>query len=397
MKAWELGAVTSAQRLGAACISMVMGALLSACNGNASVSGPKCGSSPSQIVDFNVLSKQMNGAALSTTHFAVDGTNVYFVFNSVLMSVPIRGGPVRTLAQLASDPDEILVTPSHIVLPVRTGNELNETLLSISVAGGGVITLASSSNVFSGVAVDDTNVYFIDGEGTKSVPLGGGDVRLITSNVTASNITGQAVVIGSDLIVSCCTQPGVVGSTEGNILSIPLDGGMVETLAMGQPNASFPLACGADICWWTAQTPFGVAGTQGPGFAARLAPDGGLTTLPNAPFPAWSFTFDGTAFFETVGCDLCSGSLIRIPLSGGAPVPMTAANFVAVDDQCAYYDDLFGIYKVDKSYHMCCQANGGCVTGLGPCPGEPMDAESDGGEPEPADASNSDGGLTNGG
>ncbi|MGO9834713.1 MAG: hypothetical protein ACLP1X_10885 [Polyangiaceae bacterium] len=308
----------------------------------------KCGPTPTQIVDLTILSAE-TGASLYGVQLAIDATNVYFGYDSMLMSAPIQGGAIRTLARLASDPDEILVTPSYIVFPDRTGNEFNETLLSVPIGGGSVITLASSSNVFTSVAVDDQNVYFIDGEGTKSVPLAGGEVRLITGDITTSNNVGEGVVIGSKLIVPCCTQSSV-GSTEGNILSVPLDGGMWTTLAMSQPNASFPLACGADICWWTGTSP-------STGYIARLA-SGNVTTISAPGFPT-GLVFDGSNFFETV-CDGCtfSGSLVRIPSSGAPAVTMAQADYVAVNDECVYFSansgltsgSGCGIYSVAKSY-----------------------------------------------
>jgi hypothetical protein len=61
----------------------------------------------------------------------------------------------------------------------------------------------------------------------------------------------------------------------------------------------------------------------------------------------------GRVFFETVGCDLCPGTLVRIPLSGAPQVTMTDATFVAVDDECVYFSEAIsgsGIYSVEKSY-----------------------------------------------
>ena len=157
--------------------------------------------------------------------------------------------------------------------------------------------------------------------------------------------------------------PLTLQTGEGSIESIPIHGGAPTTLATGQPNASFPLACGPDICWWTGATPNGPVGTTGPGSIARLAPDGGITTLPNAPYSPASFTFDGTDFFETVGCDLCSGTLLRIPGSGAPVVTMGEGWFATVDDECVYFSVaegyfpsadggilLSGIFSLEKSY-----------------------------------------------
>jgi hypothetical protein len=104
-------------------------------------------------------------------------------------------------------------------------------------------------------------------------------------------------------------------------------------------------------------------GPTGPGYIARLA-NGSITTI-SAPVYPWSLVFDGSNFFETVGCDICSGTLVRISPSGDGPVTMTAAGFVAVDDECAYFSVAnefnlaslsdgglpgSGIFSVDKSY-----------------------------------------------
>ena len=99
----------------------------------------------------------------------------------------------------------------------------------------------------------------------------------------------------------------MTGTPDGaTIESIPIDGGPPAAIATGLPNAGFPQACGADICWWTAPMPSGVGpygASGGPGEVARLAPDGAITTVPiatppDAPYIAYGFLFDGTDFFE---------------------------------------------------------------------------------------------------
>ncbi|MGO9834728.1 MAG: hypothetical protein ACLP1X_10960 [Polyangiaceae bacterium] len=137
---------------------------------------------------------------------------------------------------------------------------------------------------------------------------------------------------------------------EGYIENIPIDGGSPTTIATGRPNAAFPLACGADICWWTGAAPSDM-GPPGQGAVARLAPDGGLTTLPNAPSIPTSFLFDGTDFFETVLCEGCGGGpLLRIPASGAPIVMMANGAYAAVDDTCVYYSTQSGIFSVVKTY-----------------------------------------------
>ena len=50
-------------------------------------------------------------------------------------------------------------------------------------------------------------------------------------------------------------------------------------------------------------------GPTGPGFIARLS-DASVTTIAAPVFP-WSLAFDGSSFFETVGCDVCPETLVR--------------------------------------------------------------------------------------
>jgi hypothetical protein len=182
-----------------------------------SASGPKCGSTPTEIVDLSAL----GGGSLYAVELAIDATNVYFSYENVLMSVPIRGGSVRTLARLPQDPDSILVTRSYIVFADRAGNEFNETLMSVPIAGGSPITLASSSTVFGGVAADDQTVYFIDQDGTKSIPVAGGNVEVITTQVTSANAGGRIAIVGGNLIVA--------GFTASSLALLKLGGGKQRT------------------------------------------------------------------------------------------------------------------------------------------------------------------------
>jgi len=169
--------------------------------------------------------------------------------------------------------------------------------------------------------------------------------------------TGLAVV-GPNVIATVFT------GQDGEVVSVPIQGGSLTTLATHQPNASFPMACGPDTCWWTGAGASPMSGPLGPGYIARLG-ETGLTMTAGQVYP-WSIAFDGSDCFETVGCDLCAGSLVRIPASGAPPTAMVSAGFVAVDDQCAYFSVLLGdatlpsqsdgglpstgIYSVAKSY-----------------------------------------------
>ena len=316
-------------------------------------SGPKCGSTPTLLVDFNALANQVGATGISATQLAVDTTSVYFVFGSGLMRVPIRGGAASTmlilLPQVGQNCDPI-ATSTSVLLHHVVGDGANEAILSVPIQGGSATTLATSNGFVRGLATDGRGVYFVDSAGLKSVPVTGGSVQLL-SDAIGSEPTGVAVV-GSNL----------VATGGGAVLSVPIQGGPPTPLGGPQPNAEFPMACGQDTCWWTA-APASAIGPMGSGYVARFA-NGSVTTI-TAPAYPWSLVFDGMNFFETVGCDLCSGTLLRISASGTPPVAMGSAGFVAVDDECAYFSVLngfglpsaaeggipgTGIYSVQKSY-----------------------------------------------
>jgi hypothetical protein len=338
-----------------ACSNSSAGAQAAAgCGGSVIVTGPagssKCGAAPHQVLNLKALAARIGSGTFHAVFFNVDAANAYFGYDSTLWSVPIAGGDATMLTHLSTDLQyRPVVIATDLIFPSSTGNGGDEVITSESIHGGAPVTLASVAGGTRGFAADSLNVYFIDQDGLKSVALAGGTVRLVSGAVTSSTANGTLAIVGSSAILGCCSVP-LVGSTAGQVLSVPVDGGPLATLASGQPNAAFPLACGRDICWWTGPNTGGVAGTNGPGTVARLQPGGGFTSLPNAPSPAWGLLFDGTDFFETVGCDVCSGTVVRIPASGGAPVGLVEGLGEALDDECLYYSNPDGIFSVAKSY-----------------------------------------------
>jgi hypothetical protein len=317
-------------------------------------SGSKCGSTPAQLVDFNTLATEVGASSIGAMQLATDATSVYFVFGSALRRVPLRGGLVSSMLPLLPDVGQNcdpVATPTSVLLHHVIGGATNdEQVLSVPIQGGKETALATSSGFVRGLATDGHDVYFVDSAGLESVPATGGPVQLLSDQIGPLP-TGIAVV-GSNLVVTA----------GGTVVSVPIGGGPPTTLAPQQPNTQFPMACGPDTCWWTGAQPSAM-GPTGPGYIARL--HGGSVTTISAPVYPWSLAFDGSNFFETVGCDLCSGTLLRISPSGTPPITMSSAGFVAVDDECAYLSvvDGFdlpwdggpgipgtGIYRVAKSY-----------------------------------------------
>ncbi len=168
----------------------------------------------------------------------------------------------------------------------------------------------------------------------------------------------RTTALGVLLLAACCkgsasdgTETDAAASTGSSPKCGPTPTEIVNIMRIAEEGgARFRSPAGRTFAGGRAETPFGVAGTSGPGFVARLAPDDGLTTLPNAPYSPWSFVFDGTDFFETVACDACFGTLLRVPASGAPVITMGEGTYAAVDDECVYFSNPTGIYSVQKSY-----------------------------------------------
>jgi hypothetical protein len=333
---------------------------------------PKCGPIPTQLVDFKALAAQVGPDIWEARALAVDSNNVYFIFAGSLMSVPIRGGAVSSLAPAQADggqsrgtdnvEDGPIVTSSTVVFH-DNAYEGDQTLWAIPIEGGTPTTLATSNGFIAGFVADENNVYFSDATGVKSVPIVGGDVRLLTD--AGSDGVPDLALVGSNLLY-VTDEPG--------FLNIPTNGGPLTVLVTGG-DAYLPFACNPDICW--AANPSVGMSADWYNEIVRLS-DAGVTTLvvgptmgANTGTPLFTVTYDGANFFATFVCGgeiprstPCSVSMLRVPASGAPPVTLAPGLFLALDDECLYfsvagagtyydYDGGIlsdGIYSVDKSY-----------------------------------------------
>jgi hypothetical protein len=323
-----------------------------------SPSRAKCGPAPTQLVDFYVLVSKTHGASIGATQLAVDATNVYFVFDGALMRAPLRGGPSSTMLSLPNviQDNDVVVTSTAVLLHAIVGRGLNEQVLRVPLDGGPATTLATTNGQVAAFTANESAVYFGDQDAVKTVPVAGSSVLTLADAI--SGIVSGLAIAGANLIVTAA-EPVL---HDGAVYSVPLAGGEPTELAMHQSSASFPMVCGSDVCWWTGAPPDPM-GPTGPGYIARL--ENGTVTTISAPVFPWSLAFDGSSFFETVGCDLCTGTLVRIPASGAPATSMASAGFAAVDDECVYFSVLdgfdlpsnvdgaipgTGIFSVAKSY-----------------------------------------------
>jgi hypothetical protein len=315
--------------------------------------GPKCAATPTQLVDFGSLAAAVHAAAIGAPPLVVDDTSIYFVFGNALMRVPVRGGSATTLLSLPISPglifqpQPVLTSTEVIVHYPPHSNSSNEQIVSVPIAGGDPTMVATSTGAVNGLVTHGPEIDFVDQARIESAPAAGGSVRQVAA-ATADGPVWLALV-GSNLITTSSAQGG-------SVLSVPLDGGTPTTLATQQGGLAFPMPCGSDTCWWAGSdppasetaNPDGAPPAPVPGAIERLTANGTVTSFQAAAM--WSLAFDGTSFFETELCDACDGYLIRIPVDGSPPVSMGSGSFVAVDDSCAYWSTLEGIFSASKAW-----------------------------------------------
>jgi hypothetical protein len=321
----------------------------------------RCGETPRTLVDPAALfPATLPGESRSFIHIDVSTTDIYYAFDSnqnvgidgAVMRVPLGGGPPSQLAAVQGRMQALLVTAAGVVFAQEYEDEYGDfagQLVRVPSDGSPPIVLASTVAATTGtLATDGDSVYFADGEGTKSVPLGGGGVRLITRK------TGTIAVVGTDVIIASTPPMEMLGS----ILSVPTNGGTPVELASNQPSPRLPQACGTDVCWITDVPGPSVIG--GTGAIVRRSASGMPQTIiedgsDGSPIHfIRQLLFDGTDFFGAEFNDLLphEGTPFRLSAGGGTLVRLLPdGGSIAVDDRCVYMaSSVEGITSVVKSY-----------------------------------------------
>ena len=160
------------------------------------------------------------------TGIVVDATSVYWtagvgdVGRGGVMKVDKLGGTPVEIAT-AKWPYDVAVDATNVYWIEQV--QPNSGVLKAPIGGGPAVQLAVSDPIEPmGIALDDDRVYFGDGEGTIfAVPKGGGPTQVV-----ASNLGDFPAGIATD-----ATTLYIAASTK--LVSVPLGGGMVRTLATG--------------------------------------------------------------------------------------------------------------------------------------------------------------------
>ena len=309
-------------------------------------SSPPCTSEPRLLVDYVAAlrgSMPDAGVSYAAPSVGVTATDLLYLIDlqsphrGLLMRAPIRGGKPSRLARLANggsaSGQRLLVTATAAVYSeITEPDDSAGAIVRVDLGGGTRQVLAVTRGIARSLVADEQNVYFIDDDGTKSVPLAGGLEALLTTEV--------AHWLGLDgplLLFADSSDPGRVFST-------PVGGGDVTVLADQQPHPMSPIACGPDVCWLNLDSSMGVAlGAT----LMRVSLDGGepRSTGFGASRPI-DVRFDDGAFYIT-----SRGGISRIPATGGATSTLARGLILSgpvFDSTCVYWADVEGIYSQAK-------------------------------------------------
>jgi len=183
-------------------------------------------------------------------------------------------------------------------------------------AGGPTTTLASGiANSLTRIATDQNNIYVLDGELIKVVPLEGGTVERqaaatpLIGNLGPVNLNGDIVTDGTNVYWTA-------NAGTATVQSVPVTGGAAVTLAIDAlASATQPcywrIALDAQNVYWTSNQ-----STSPVGCSVKKVPLGGgaATTVVDYPYLR-DFTVDGgSVYFSELG----GGTLQKISTDGGA-------------------------------------------------------------------------------
>jgi len=231
-----------------------------------------------------------------------------------LKSVPLGGGTVSTVVSGLDAPAVLDADADHLVWTElwRVG--------AAPAAGGPATTLASGiANSLTRITADQNNIYILDGELIKVLPLAGGKVeRLAAASAVIANpgLPAGPVNVNEDIVTDGTNVYWTSDGAGPTVRSVPVTGGASVTLAVDALDTSaqpcyWRIAVDAQNVYWTSNQT-----TSPVGCSVRKVPlsGGAATTVVDYP-KLRDFTVDGgNLYFSELG----GGTLQKIGIDGGS-------------------------------------------------------------------------------
>jgi hypothetical protein len=235
--------------------------------------------------------------------------NVVFwgVPSGLIYSVPTAGGSVTTVATGSQDIASIRVTNNTVVWSQTT----YPAVVFAQPIGGSRITLSSGVNVEPGLAIQDGFAYFTGSESIYRVPIGGGIRQTLASNLN------DAYDLALDATNIYWVEAGNPLGTNGSVRQMPLSGGPIITLAT---NLAQPVAITVDSTnvYWLENNNGSTTRS-----ALKWAAKASIVSDVVSPSIAITNPADGAQFNESVlsvngtAADNISVALVELQLNGG--------------------------------------------------------------------------------
>jgi hypothetical protein len=279
---------------------------------------------------MNLYSTSSSDPTAPEDNLAVDATGIYYgSFNDIIRIGP-GGGSTFVLSQNNPWPQGMAIDASNVYwatqgqcpFPYDGGTCQTGFVYQVSQGGGTVFTLSSGERAPASVAVMGGMVYWMSdgaGDGTasavvRSAPIGGGPVRTIASGFVAdynhdgNNPCSTCLAVDATSVYFTTYD----GTSTSAVMKVPLTGGVATTLAssFGDVNSLALDSSGLYIA------------DQQQGSIVQVPVGGGAPVVvvaagTNAPMTPWNIALDAndvyyTAFQCPGGGGECSGQVFRV-------------------------------------------------------------------------------------
>lgn len=234
----------------------------------------------------SIVSLPLDGGAIATLAagqdapgaIAIDDSGVYVVVGGsslgdggvstvAVLSIPQTGGTPATVVSGLGSPGPVAVHNGVVAFVSSAASDAGGTVSQISTVptdGGAPTVLATSSHRVASIALDGTNVYWVDSSTTgsdtvaadgriQSVPLVGGSAAILADNQAAP---GKMVLLGSTLYWAAGgTSADVLLSGNGGLYSLPVTGGTPVGLVTNRLSVGPFDVTGTQLAWFDLLNP----------------------------------------------------------------------------------------------------------------------------------------------